>query len=191
MSHSFYALLSRMRYISRWGLMRSTERENLAEHSLQCALFAHALALVGNRYFQKSYDAQQAALLALFHDASEILTGDMPTPIKYANPALREAYRTVEAEAVEGLLNRLPEELREDYRPLLKEEAPAELTALVKAADKLCAYCKCMEELKSGNREFAAAARANAAAVADLHLPEADWFMTHCAPAFSLELDAQ
>ena len=153
MEYHFYALLARMRYIRRWALMRNTEPENVQEHSHMVAVLAHALALIQNRYYGGTLDPGQAALLALYHDATEILTGDLPTPIKYYNPTLRRDYQAVEDAAARQLLELLPPELREDYIPWFSEPDP-ELRAVVKAADKLDAYLKCVRELKAGNSEF-------------------------------------
>ena len=145
--YNFYALIARMKYIDRWALMRNTERENIQEHSHQVAVLAHALAVLQNRYFGGQLDPGQVAVAALYHDATEIITGDMPTPIKYFNDTLRDSYKEVEAVAADRLLAMLPQELRGEYEPLLKERDP-EIRAVVKAADKLSAYLKCVEELK-------------------------------------------
>ena len=151
MNNSFYALVLRMKYIDRWGLMRNTFSDNLAEHSLDTAILAHALCLIGNEYFGKSLDPERAAVLALFHDAGEIITGDMPTPIKYRSEALRGLYREVEDAAAEDLVSRLPDRLRPHYWSVFAvEDSP--LRPYVKAADKLSAYIKCLQETQSGNR---------------------------------------
>ncbi|MGI6269577.1 MAG: 5'-deoxynucleotidase [Candidatus Howiella sp.] len=189
MSSNFFAILSRMKYITRWGLMRNTREENLSEHSLETAMLAHALALIGNRRLGKSYDPGQAALFALYHDATEILTGDLPTPVKYYNPGIRDAYKQIEHSAGDRLLSFLPEDLRPDYAALLSP--PVEYLPLVKAADKLSAYIKCMEEEKMGNREFDAAAAATRAAIERLSLPEADIFLREFMDGFGLTLDEQ
>ncbi len=152
----FFAYLSRLRLVQRWGLMRSHEPENVAEHSHQVAVVAHALAVIGNHYGHTQVDPAKVALAALFHDASEVLTGDLPTPVKYANPDMRAAYKGLEEAATARLLKMLPEELQADYAPLLNPEDP-EIRRLVKAADKLCAYLKAVQEVAVGNREFAAA----------------------------------
>ena len=157
MRSHFFAYLSRMRFIQRWALMRNTSPENVQEHSHQVAVLAHALAVIRNEKFGGSVDAGAVAVTALYHDATEILTGDMPTPIKYYNPAIREAYRQVEQVAEDKLLGMLPEELRPTYSAALSPAAP-EIGQLVKAADKLSAYIKCLEELKAGNNEFRQAA---------------------------------
>lgn len=188
MAHNFFALISRMRYISRWGLMRSTTRENIQEHSHMVAVLAHALAVIRRDIFGGNCDPGRAAVLALYHDAPEILTGDLPTPVKYFNPAIRDAYRQVEASSAEKLLEMLPEVLRPSYAPLLREEPCAE-GALVKAADKLSAYIKCLEELKAGNTEFRQAAAQTLVALKQNPLPELQYFIEHFLPGFSLTLD--
>lgn len=187
-AYPFYALISRMRYITRWGLMRNTFSENIQEHSHMVAVLAHALALIRREILGLPADPERCATAALFHDASEILTGDMPTPIKYYNPGIREAYRQVEQVSGEKLLHMLPEVLQGSYRPLLLEEDEA-VHAIVKAADKLSAYIKCVEELKAGNQEFESAARQTREAMDRMDLPELNWFMEHCLDAFSLNLD--
>lgn len=184
----FFAYLSRLRLVRRWGLMRAAEPENVAEHSHQTAVVAHALAVIGNRHFGKHYDAARVALVALFHDAGEVLTGDLPTPVKYANPEMRAAYKGLEAAATARLLAMLPPELRADYAPLLKPADP-ETVRLVKAADKLCGLLKCKEEAKAGNREFVLAEAALSAQVRALGLPEADHFLVAYGGSFSLSLD--
>ena len=184
----FYALMARMRYIQRWALMRNTEPENVQEHSHMVAVLAHALVLIQNRYYGGTLDPGQAVLLALDHDATEILTGDLPTPIKYYNPDLRSAYQTVEDAAARQLLDLLPTELREDYVPLLAGTDP-ELAAVVKAADKLDAYLKCVKELKAGNTEFRKAREQTYAALMQNPLPALQHFLLHFLPSFELTLD--
>ncbi len=188
MVSNFFALLQRMRYIRRWGLMRSSVPENIQEHSHETAVFAHALGLIRREIFHTPCDAEHLAVLALYHDVPEILTGDLPTPIKYHNRAIRNAYKDVERAASEKLLSLLPETLRESYRDVLEPEE-SELLPLVKAADKLSALVKCIEERKAGNREFLSAEASARAAIAAMELPEAAWFMEHCLPAFELNLD--
>ena len=189
MSHLF-AYLSRMKFIRRWGLMHNTYPENIQEHSLRVAMIAHALAVIRNRHFGGHVNAERAALLALYHDAGEVLTGDMPAPVKYFNPEIRTAYRGIEAAAHDRLFGMVPEALREAYRPLF---FPAETDRahweLVKAADKVCAYVKCLEEVAAGNNEFAKAEKALRAAVDALDLPEVRYFMETFAPSFRLTLD--
>lgn len=188
MKSHFFAYLSRLRFISRWALMRNTAPENVQEHSHQTAVLAHALALIRNRRFGGSVDAGTAAAAALYHDASEILTGDMPTPIKYYSPSIRAAYREVESEATRKLLEMLPPELRECYEPVLEIPDP-EIHALVKAADKLSAYIKCVEEVKAGNGEFRDAASQTLSALKSFGLPEVDYFLETFMDSFSLTLD--
>ena len=189
MKSHFFAYISRMRFISRWALMRNTAPENVQEHSHQTAVLAHALAIIRNRRFGGNVDAGAVAAAALYHDASEILTGDLPTPIKYYNPAIRGAYKDVEEVANRKLLDMLPEELRADYEPLLREGATEEIRSLVKAADKLSAYIKCVEEVKAGNGEFREAAAQTLAALEGYGLPEVDYFLETFMPSFALTLD--
>ena len=186
-SHVF-AYISRMRFIQRWALMRNTAPENVQEHSHQVAVLAHALAVLRNEKFGGHVDPGAVAVAALYHDASEILTGDMPTPIKYDNPAIRTAYKDVEAVAEHKLLNMLPEELRGVYAPILTVEDP-EIEALVKAADKLSAYIKCVEELKAGNNEFREAAAQTRKALESYGMPEVESFLETFMDSFSLTLD--
>lgn len=188
MSSHFFAYLSRMRFIQRWALMRNTSPENVQEHSHQVAVLAHALAVIRNREFGGSVDAGAVAVAALYHDASEILTGDMPTPIKYYNPEIRTAYKDVETIANRKLLEMLPEKLRADFAPALTEVDP-EVERLVKAADKLSAYAKCLDELKAGNREFGKAAEQTLAALHGYGMPEVEYFIEHFLPGFCLTLD--
>ena len=188
MSHSFFAYIFRMRHIGRWALMRNTRTENVEEHSYEVAVLAHALAVVGRDVFHKDLDPNAAATAALFHDAPEIITGDMPTPIKYHNPALQNAYKQVEAAAQDKLLSMLPAELVPAYEPLVRESDPG-IRRYVKAADKLSAYIKCVEELKAGNTEFRKAAEQTMAALNDMKMEELDYFMERFLPAFRLTLD--
>ena len=187
--NEFYALLGRMRYITRWGLMRNTFSENIQEHSHQVAVLAHALALIRQNILQlPGPDPDKCAVAALYHDASEILTGDLPTPIKYYNLDIKEAYKQVEHIAGERLLDMLPQQLRECYAPLVHESDP-EVTPIVKAADKLSAYIKCVEEQKAGNTEFDSAAQLTMQALQALDMPEMNWFIDNCLEPFSLNLD--
>lgn len=188
MEYQFYALLSRMRYITRWGLMRNTFSENIQEHSHMVAVLAHALALIRRDILGLDADPERCATAALFHDASEILTGDLPTPIKYYNPEIKKAYKQVEHVSGTKLLEMLPSELRDSYAPLVYETDEIS-HAIVKAADKLSAHIKCIEELSAGNREFESAAAQTRAALEKMHLPELDWFMAHCLSAFGKNLD--
>ncbi|WP_458863419.1 5'-deoxynucleotidase [Acidaminobacterium chupaoyuni] len=190
--NAFFALLFRMKYIDRWGLMRSAIPENLSEHALETALIAHALATLANTYYGENVPAESIASAALFHDVSEILTGDLPTPVKYHDPALRKAYHQMESGAKNSLLETLPKELRAVYqKELFCEDQRPELYRYIKAADKISAYLKCVEERKSGNTEFESAAQQLKAAILALELPAADHFMRVFVPAFSLTLDQQ
>ena len=188
MRSHFFAYVSRLRFIQRWALMRNTAQENVQEHSHQVAVLAHALAVIRNEKFGGNVDAGQVAVAALYHDASEILTGDMPTPIKYDNPDIKKAYKEVEAMAEKKLLHMLPEELQSAYAPVITGQS-GEIEELVKAADKLSAYIKCVEELKAGNTEFERAAKQTEQAMKEMHLPCLDWFMEHCLDSFKLNLD--
>ena len=188
MKSHFFAYISRMRFIQRWALMRNTAPENVQEHSHQAAVLAHALAVIRNEKFGGHLDPGTVAAAALYHDASEILTGDMPTPIKYHDPAIRAAYRDVEAVASRKLLDLLPPELQNAYRPILLEE-DGEIRQVVKAADKLSAYIKCVEELKAGNNEFRDAAAQTRRALEDYDLPEVRYFLDTFMDSFSLTLD--
>ena len=188
MRSHFFAYVSRMRFIQRWALMRNTAQENVQEHSHQVAVLAHALAVIRNECFGGHVDAGAVAVAALYHDAGEIFTGDMPTPIKYMNPAIRTAYKDVEADAARRLLDMVPPALQGAYAPVL-EERDSETAALVKAADKLSAYIKCLEELKAGNGEFRQAAEQTRAALESYGLPEVQYFMDTFLDSFSLTLD--
>ncbi len=189
MANEFYALLSRMRYITRWGLMRNTFSENIQEHSHQVAVLAHALALIRRDVLGlDGPDPDKCAVAALYHDASEILTGDLPTPIKYYNPDIKDAYKQVERIAGKRLLQMLPAELVESYEHLVLED-DASTAPVVKAADKLSAYIKCIEEQKAGNTEFDSAARVTLQALESMDMPELNWFLKNCLPAFSLNID--
>ena len=188
MRSHFFAYMARMRFIQRWALMRNTAPENVQEHSHQVAVLAHALAVIRKEKFGGTVDPGAVAVAALYHDASEILTGDMPTPIKYDNPAIRKAYKDVEAVAEQKLVDFLPEELRPIYRPILTA-ADKEVEELVKAADKLSAHIKCMEELKAGNNEFREAAAQTRRALEAYDLPEVRYFMDTFLDSFSLTLD--
>ena len=188
MQYKFYALLSRMRYIARWGLMRNTFPENIQEHSHQVAVLAHSLALIRRDILGLEADPERCATAALYHDASEILTGDLPTPIKYYNPAIKSAYKQVERVSGEKLLAMLPEQLQASMAPLIFEDDPVSCD-IVKAADKLSAHIKCIEELKAGNLEFVSAANQTKKALTEMHLPELDWFIEHCLESFAKDLD--
>lgn len=187
-AYNFYPMIARMRYINRWGLMRNTQTENIQEHSHMVAVLAHGLAVIQNEKFGGQVDPGQVAVAALYHDASEILTGDMPTPIKYDNPDIRLAYKQVEAVAEAKLLSMLPEDLRPAYEEAITIVDP-EVKALVKAADKLDAYLKCVEEVKAGNAEFKKAKEQTYAALCQNPIPALQYFMEHFLEGFSLTLD--
>ncbi|TBL38562.1 5'-deoxynucleotidase [Hafnia alvei] len=186
----FFAHLSRLKLISRWPLMRNVRTENVSEHSLQVAFVAHALAIIKNRKFNGNVNPERVALLAMYHDASEVLTGDMPTPIKYYNPQIAHEYKKIEKVAQQKLIEMLPPELQNDFRPLLDEHYYTEDEKLVvKQADTLCAYLKCLEELSAGNNEFKLA-KARLEKTLDIRSsPEMEYFMEVFIPSFSLSLD--
>ncbi|MBM7568200.1 5'-deoxynucleotidase [Paenibacillus sacheonensis] len=193
MDSHFTAYMYRLRYIERWSLMRNTTRESVAEHSYHVALLAHMLCEIGNRLFGRSLDADRAASMALFHDAAEVFTGDIPTPVKHHNPKMLANFREIEAMAAERLLGMVPEPLRDAYEPLIigsgTDAEQDELLKMVKAADLLDAYMKCLSELSSGNREFAVAKGQTELKLAALGMQEVDWFLTEMAPSFSKTLD--
>jgi len=186
--HHFFAYMARMRYIDRWALMRNSYTENIQEHSHQVAILAHALAVLRNEYFGGQVDTGAVAVAALYHDASEILTGDLPTPIKYYNPDIKTAYKEVERIAGNRLLDMLPAELRSSYTHYVLED-DAELEPFVKAADKLSAHIKCLEEQKAGNTEFDSASQQTLDALRAMNRPELEWFLNNCLQAFALNLD--
>ena len=189
MANEFYALMGRMRYITRWGLMRNTYSENISEHSYQVAVLSHALALIRRDILNlPTPDPDRCAVAALYHDASEILTGDLPTPIKYYNPEIKLAYKEVEKIAGNRLLDMLPQELRSSYAHYVLED-DAELEPFVKAADKLSAHIKCLEEQKAGNKEFDSAAEQTWNAMKAMGIPELDWFLDNCLEPYVLNLD--
>lgn len=189
-SSSFYAYLSRLRWIKRWGLKRNAHEENVMEHSWEVAVIAHTLALIKNRYFDGKVDAHAVATAALYHDITEVITGDLPTPIKYHSDAISAAYKQIEAQAELALLNLLPQELRQDFAQLIQhEQIPAAHHQLIKAADKISAYLKCQAELKAGNREFETAAEQLALKISESEQPEVIFFMQTFAPSCGLTLD--
>ena len=189
MAYEFYALLGRMRYITRWGLMRNTFSENIQEHSHQVAVLSHALALIRRDILHlPGPDPERCAVAALYHDASETLTGDLPTPIKYYNPDIMASYKQVERVAAQRLLDMLPAELVESYRHLILED-DRDVLPIVKAADKLSAYIKCVEEQKAGNSEFDTALVQTLESLRSTNLPELQWFMDNCLEPFSLNID--
>lgn len=188
--YHFFAFLSRMRFINRWSLMRNTQKENIQEHSLEVAFIAHALALIKNRMFGGDIDAERVAVLAMYHDCNEIITGDMPTPIKYFNPSIKEAYKNVEDVSKMKLLSMLPEELLEDYRSIIfHDESDSVYWGIVKAADRISAYIKCVEEVKAGNREFKKASESIYKTINDIGTPEVQYFLENFMPSYSLTLD--
>ena len=189
MKENFFAYISRMRYIGRWSLMRNSLPENIQEHSHMVAVLAHALGVIRRDVFHVPCNPDEAATVALFHDSAEILTGDLPTPIKYHSNEIRDAYKEVEALACRKLLATLPEELRGAYEPLLDGETEERVHDLVKAADKLSAYIKCIEERKAGNNEFLSAEAQTRKILEESHMPEVDYFLEHFIPAFELNLD--
>ncbi|HIW84970.1 MAG TPA: 5'-deoxynucleotidase [Candidatus Eubacterium faecipullorum] len=187
---NFFAMVSRMRLIDRWALMQNTAEENIAEHSHNVAVIAHALCVIGNKKFGKTYNAERCALLALYHDTTEVITGDMPTPVKYGSEEMKNVYKNVEALAGERLLAMLPEEFRDDYAPLFeKQENDKELWKLVKAADKIDALIKCINETRMGNREFEKALDAQEKLIDEINMPEVDYFKKEFLPAYYLTLD--
>jgi 5'-deoxynucleotidase len=190
MAHHFLAYLYRLQNIGRWSLMRNTTEENVAEHSYHVALLSHVLCTVARDIFGKEVDPDRAASYALFHDATEVFTGDIPTPVKHHNPRILANFREIEALAAERLLNTVPDELREAYRPLVTGvSADPELTRYVKAADLLDAYLKCLSEMTAGNREFATAGKQNEEKLRLLGMPEVDWLLERLAPSFRMTVD--
>ncbi|MBR1865238.1 MAG: 5'-deoxynucleotidase [Lachnospiraceae bacterium] len=186
----FFAMISRMKYINRWALMRNSYPENISEHSLEVGMLAHALALIGNKKYGRCICAERAALLGMYHDCTEIITGDMPTPIKYYNTETKEAYKHVEQQAARELLAMLPNYLYEEYESVLfSKEEDAYLWTLVKAADRLSAYIKCIEEEKTGNREFASAKAVIYEKLTEMDLPEVRTFLREFAGAYKKTLD--
>ena len=189
MLHHFFAHMNRMKFINRWGLMRNTTTENDMEHTMQAAMVAHALAVIGNVRYQKSYNQEHIMALALYHDASEVITGDLPTPIKYYNPQIKKEYSKLEELAKDKLLSMLPADVRETYHPLIKPDETTKEWKVVKAADRICAYLKCVEEKKAGNREFDSAAQSVLDSIQALNMPEVRDFMLEFVPGFGMTLD--
>ena len=189
MAFHFFAYMNRMKYIRRWGLMRNTQVENDMEHSLQTAMIAHGIELIGNKRFDRDYDAEHIMALAVYHDASEVITGDLPTPIKHNNPVIKDEYHRLESIANQRLLAMLPEDLREEYTSLIEADENTPEWKIVKAADRISAYIKCVEERKAGNREFVEAEMSTLAAIRADALPEVQVFMEQFAPGFALSLD--
>ena len=187
--HGFFAFMNRMKYIKRWSLMRSTTGENIMEHSQQVSMLAHALAVINNVVFKGDANPEKAACYAMYHEASEVITGDLPTPIKYYNKELTDAYKELEALATERLNNMLPEELKSAYSEYLTPDKDCIESKLVKIADKLAAYLKCVEEIRCGNKEFVKAEKSIKSALKAFKSQELDYFMTNFAPAFAISLD--
>lgn len=189
-NYNFFAMVNRMKYIDRWALMPNANKENIAEHSHSVAVIAHALALIGNREFGKNYNPERAALLALYHDTTEVITGDMPTPVKYYNDEIKSVYKDIEKTAGDRLLKMLPDDYKQDYVPLFhKSDEDKQLWKLVKAADKISALVKCIEENRMGNREFDIALKSQKQKIADIDMPEVKFFSEHFLKAYYLTLD--
>lgn len=190
MNNHFFAMVNRMKFIDRWSLMNNSSKENIAEHSHSVAVIAHALAVIGNKKFGKSYNAERTALLAMYHDTTEVITGDMPTPVKYYNDDIKNVYKDIEHIAGERLLAMLPGEFREDYEPFFeKKESDRELWVLVKAADKIDALIKCIEETRMGNKEFEKALITQQEKIDEIDLPEVQYFKEHFLTSYYLTLD--
>ncbi len=190
MENNFYAMMSRMKYIERWALMRNSRPENVSEHTLEVSILAHALAVIGNKRLNKNLSGERAALIALFHDSTEIITGDMPTPIKYYNGNIQGAFKEIEAEAARRLLSMLPEDFKEDYESIFFPKQEEEyIWKLVKAADKLSALIKCIQEEKAGNTEFSSAKESIMEAIKELQLEEAEIFMGEFMVSYYKNLD--
>ncbi len=188
MSH-FFAYLSKMKYINRWGLMRNTEPENIQEHSFEVALIAHALAVIKNTLYQGKVDPDRIAVLALYHEIGEVIVGDLPAPIKYFNDAIHQSFSDIENIAREKLFGMLPEELQPNYRPLVFSNEAEDEVALVKAADKISAYLKCLQELKYGNNDFQKAEKTLKRCIEEIPLPEVKYFMEKFLPSYTLTID--
>lgn len=189
MGSHFFALFSRMKYIDRWSLMRNTDSESLSQHSLDVAAIAHSLAVIGNKRLGKNYDTGKITLIGMYHDMPEIITGDMPTPVKYHNREIRDAFGKIEKAAQNSLLMTLPEDLRDDYRELLIPDEKSREYRLIKAADKISALIKCMQEERSGNTEFMKAKEATEESLHDMNCEEAEIFLTEFLESYSLVLD--
>ncbi len=188
--YNFFAYISRMKNINRWALMRNTTNENIQEHSYEVAVIAHALCLIANKKFDGNYNPERAAMYALFHDTNEIITGDLPTPVKYYNPEIKKAYGMLEDISKEKLISMLPGYMKDEYRELFfYEENDPDYYPIIKAADKISAYIKCIEEGKAGNSEFKKAEAATKSAVRDMKVPAADYFIDRFIPAYTLTLD--
>lgn len=192
MNSKFFAILSRMKYINRWGLMRNTITENISEHSLETAFVAHLLAVLRNKRFGGNVNPERCALLAMYHDTTEILTGDLPTPVKYFNPDIKKAYDAVEQTAIDKMISYLPEDVKSEFLPLfVKQDEDRELWCLVKAADKISALIKCIEERQMGNTDFEKAEKATLRSIKNMNIPEANMFIEEFIPYYNLTLDEQ
>ena len=189
MEHHFFAYINRMKYIQRWGLMRNTMPENDMEHALQAAMIAHAIAVIGNVRYSRSYNAEYIMALAMYHDAAEVITGDLPPPIKHHTPAIKTEYSKLEDIAAQKLISMLPPDLREYYTPLIAHDESTEAWKIVKAADRICAYIKCLEERKGGNQEFESARKSVKKTLDQIDLDEVQDFMMECVPGFAMTLD--
>lgn len=189
MPYDFFAFMDRMKYIKRWQLMRSLREENIMEHSQQVAMFAHAFAVINNKVFSGSADAFKAMAYAVYHECSEVMTGDLPTPIKYFNESIHGAYKELENRACDKLLNTLPEELQGEFSSVMKPDTSCYEYALMKAADRLAAYVKCLEELRAGNKEFAKAEKSIKKDLLSRKMPEVDYFFEKFITGFNLSLD--
>lgn len=191
-TNSFFAMISRMKYINRWGLMRNTIPENIAEHSLEVSIIAHALAVIRNTYFEGNINPERVAVLALFHDVTEIITGDLPTPIKYFAKDIQNAYKSVEESAKAQIIGSIPKPMRGYYEKILNEvEDEEQLWAIVRAADKISALIKCIEEKQMGNLDFEQAEKSTLKIITEMHMQEVDYFMENFLPPYSLTLDEQ
>ena len=187
--YKFFAFINRMKYIKRWSLMRSVREENIMEHSQSVAVIAHALALISNKRFGGNVNVEKTVLLAQYHEVGEVITGDLPTPIKYFNPEIRDAYKDLEKNACERILSMLPEDLQDDYRSYIIPDTSSEEYKLVKYADRLAAYLKCVEEVKAGNSEFRKAKASIEKELKAANKPEVDFYLKEFAPAYELTLD--
>lgn len=185
---NFFALMARMKYIRRWGLMKSTREENIQEHSLQTAMIAHMLALIGNKFYNKNYNADSVAVKAMYHEASEIITGDLPTPIKYYNDEIKSAYKQIEKVATNEICQMLPDEFKSEFTPILDIQ-DSEEKKIVKYADRICAYLKCVEEVNAGNKEFVDAKESIKSDIDKIDSPEVQYFMANFVGGFDLTLD--
>ena len=187
--NKFFAFINRMKYIKRWSLMRSIREENIMEHSHQVAVISHALAIIKNKMFDGNVDVAKVVLLAQYHEVGEVITGDLPTPIKYFNPEIKSAYKDLEKNACEKILNMLPDDLKNEYSQYVIPETDTEEYKIVKYADRLCAYLKWVEEIKAGNSEFKKAKASILADLKNMKSKEVDYFLKECAPSYELTLD--